>query len=147
MEAFCQTFVGVLGHSATPKSYQVKPLRQGDKAVDGVLLCIPRPGNEIQILHCFRIHNAVHLQNRIQMLPRPAIAGHQAQVEHILFIHELLARGDHIGLGHQQAHKQGRTKGNDHHDGYVSAHGFDDRLAQILAHGVSLHYHSISAMS
>ena len=147
MEAFNETFVGCFRHSAATEGNPVNGFRDGEVAVDRILLCPVHTGDQIQIQHRFCFHHAVQLPDLIQMLRFPAVAVHQAQVKHILLIHKPLPCGNHVCLGHQQADKQAGTKGNDHHDGNISAKGFDDGLPQISAHGVPFHYHSISAIS
>ena len=146
MVAVHQAFAGIFRHPSAPEGKAVHLLRHGIDPVHQLI------GAGAQIHDHIRIHDTFHMLKArkvlyvIQLLLFPAVAVQQPQVEHIAFIHVPLTCGDHITLGHEQANKNGCTKGDDGHDGNIPAQTAADRLGQISAHCIFTHYHSISAI-
>ena len=142
-----QTLVFRFRHSAAQKIGLADPLGQRMDLEYHILLCVPTPDIGIQCHGAFRIHDALHLPDGFHIRLIPAVGAEQAQIKHILFIGILLSRSNHIRLGDPKTHKNGAAKGDDRHDRQIPSQRFDNGPAQIPAHHISPHYHSISATS
>ena len=145
LKAVKDAFIGLLRHTPTPQRQQVDPLRDG---IEAVHLAFVLTGHDVILIHdALGIHNSFQLFCAIQLLLSPAIGVHQPDVKHILFVHKVLTCGNHIRFGHQQTRKQSSAQRNNGHNCHIPSKGVQYGLAQIFAHGISFHYHSISDIS
>ena len=146
-ESVRKAFIRPLRHPSALKIHLVHRFGHGVEPVNGVLLRVACGRDQIHIGNPFRCLHTLQFGKLLHIFFCPSVVADGPQIEHVLPVHKLLARCDHVRLGHQQTHKHRRPQRDDGGDGYVSSKGFDNGLAQILAHGVSFHYHSISEIS
>ena len=146
VESICQTFVIRLRHPTAAKGYLIDILGDGIETVDAIFSTLAGFCDQIRPDRAFSLGDTFQLLHLVHIFLGPAIAVDQTDIEHILLVGKILPCGNHIRLGHQKAHKQPCTQGNNCSNGRISSEGLDNGLAQISAHGISFHYHSISAI-
>ena len=146
VESICQTFVIRLRHPTAAQGNLIDILGNGIEAVYAIFPILAGFCDQIHPDRAFSLGDTLQLLYLVHILLSPAIAADQTDVEHILLVGKILPRGNHVGFGHQKADKQPRAQSDDRGNGSISSEGLDNGLAQIPAHGISFHHHSISAM-
>ena len=145
VESVSQTLSGVLRHPSASQRHLADGLRQRVKAVNRLLLgcCL---SNQVHPDNAFGILHLIHGGKFLHILRAPAVIAYRPDIVHILLVHELLTGRHHVSLRHQKTGKQAGSQCNNRRNGDVPPKRFQNGLAQIGAHCISFHYHSISAI-
>ena len=146
-ESIGQALPRSLRHPSFQQHQLVDALRDGVEPIDRRVLSLVVLHNQVGVKQALGILQPAQLRDRRQLILIPTIGAEQAQVKHILFIGVDLSRGHHVHLCRTQTHKDSSAQGDNHRNGNVAPQGFENRAAQIPAHHIPLHYHSISAIS